>query len=320
MFKKKNVDIAPVLVVVDPGKHTTKAIKGEDITHFRTKMSDNTQEFDVQGNSYDVVFDNCRYVIGEQAEEQSFDVSKTNLLHKLVTYVAITRLAENNSAINLVINCPVSIYKYKPKRDEYQGFIFNNGAFDIVVDGEEFHYNIADVLVLPEDYGVVYKYPSLFKGKRVALVGIGGLNMNFMIINNLVPEISTMFTVDHGGNELETNIINELNSLLALNISHREAPYILENRGIKIRGKIDHESTQVVDGAIEDFISTIVQEVKKNGHNLDMLDVVFVGGTSDTIHGQIQQNIKHAVVAKEAQWAAVEGSLILGEFKYGETT
>lgn len=321
--KKKKIETvsAPILVVVDPGKHTTKALnKKGDLVYFRTKLSDNTQEYEVRGNSYDVEFENYRYIVGEQAEEQSFDVSKTNMLHKLVTYVAISRLVENNSSINLVINCPVSIYKYKPKRDEYKNYIYNNGAFDITIDGADFHYEIEDVLVLPEDYGVVYKHPLLFKDKRVALVGLGGLNMNFMIIDNLIPEISTMFTVDHGGNELETNITNELNSLLALNISHKEAPYIIENRGIKIRGRIDRDSTQVVEGAIIDFIDTVIQEIKKNGHNPDILDIVFVGGTSEIIQSQIENTIEHALVAKEAQWAAVEGSLILGEFKYGEKT
>lgn len=319
MFKKKSVEsVNTELIVVDPGKHTTKAItKNDSIAYFRTKMSDNTQEIDVQGNSYDVVYEGNRYIVGEQAEEQSFDVSKTNLLHKLVTYVAISRLAENNSNIQLVINCPVSIYKYKPKREEYQGYIYNDGAFDITVDGEDFHYEFENVLVLPEDYGVVYKYPALFKGKRVALVGLGGLNMNFMIINDLVPEISTLFTVDHGGNELETNIVNELNSVFALNIDHREAPYILQSGGVRVKGDIDRGSTQIVDGVISNFINTIVQEIKKNGHNPDMLDIVFVGGTSEAIQTQIQYTIKHATVAKDAQWAAVEGSLKLGEIGYG---
>ncbi len=318
MFKKKNVESANTeLIVVDPGKHTTKAIRRDfNAVDFRTKMSDNTQEIDAQGNTYSVVFDNIKYLIGEQAEEQSFDVSKSVLLHKLVTYTAISQLADNNSIIQLVLNCPVSIYKYKPQRDEYKEYIYNDGAFDITINEEDCYYEFENILVLPEDYGVVYKHPALFKNKRVALLGLGGLNMNFMVINNLVPETSTMFTVNHGGNELETNIINELNSMFALNIDHKEAPYILDNGGVKIKGTLNKESTQIVDGIIDEFINTIIQEVKKNGHNLDMLDVVFVGGTSEAIQSQIEHKIKHATVVNEAQWAAVEGSLKLGAIKY----
>lgn len=203
------------------------------------------------------------------------------------------------------------------QREEYRKYIYNDGEFDITVDEEDFHYELDDVLVLPEDYGVVYKYPALFKAKRVALIGLGGLNMNFMVVNNLVPEVSSLFTVNHGGNELETNIINEFNSIFALNIDPKEAPYILENRGIKIKGSIDLQSTQMVDSIIDNFIDTIIQETKKNGYNLDMLDVVFVGGTSEAIQAQIQNKIKHATVVKDAQWAAVEGSLKLGEIGYG---
>ena len=171
--------------------------------------------------------------------------------------------------------------------------------------------------MLPEDYGVVHMYPTLFKDKRVALIGLGGLNMNFMIVNDLVLEIPTMFTVNHGGNELETNIINALNSRYALNIDPKDAPYILQNKGIRIRGDKDKESARIVDMVTENFIQSIIQEVKKNGHNLDMLDVVFVGGTSEAIQDYIESMIDHVTVAREAQWAAVEGSLKIGEIKYG---
>ncbi len=323
MFGKKNVEGRRTeLVVVDPGKHTTKAMTKDSrgnasIAYFRTKMFDNTQEIDVQGNTYAIVYEGQNFIVGEQAEEQSYDVSKTNLLHKLVTYTAITRLAENNFIIQLVINCPVSIYKNKAQRDEYKSYIFNDGGFDIIVDFEEFHYDFENILVLPEDYGVVHMYPTLFKDKRVALIGLGGLNMNFMIVNDLVLEIPTMFTVNHGGNELETNIINALNSRYALNIDPKDAPYILQNKGIRIRGDKDKESARIVDMVTENFIQSIIQEVKKNGHNLDMLDVVFVGGTSEAIQDYIESMIDHVTVAREAQWAAVEGSLKIGEIKYG---
>ena len=53
--KKKKIETvyAPILVVVDPGKHTTKALnKKGDLVYFRTKLSDNTQEYEVRGNSY----------------------------------------------------------------------------------------------------------------------------------------------------------------------------------------------------------------------------------------------------------------------------
>lgn len=305
------------LIVVDPGKHTTKAIRKDyNTVNFRTKISDNIQEIDIHGNSYGIVFEGNKYVVGEQAEEQSFDVNKTNLLHKLVTYTAITQLAKNNSVIQLVINCPVSIYKFKPQRDDYKEFIYNNGGFNIIVNNESYNYEFENILVLPEDYGVVHRHPSLFKDKRVAIIGLGGLNMNFMIVNKYVPEISTMFTVNHGGNELETNMINELNSRFAFNIDPLEAPYILANKGIKIKGSIDKSSTEIINNVINNYIYNVIQEVRKNGHDIDLLDVVFVGGTSELIQEHIRLAIKHAIIVKEAQWVAVEGSLQIGEISY----
>ncbi len=306
------------LVIVDPGKHTTKAIrKNLKRVHFRTKMSESIN-FDTQGNSFDVIFNNKNYLIGEQAEEQSYDVTKTSLLHKIVTYIAITQLVDNNSIIQLTITCPLSIYKNKTNRDKYKSYIFNDGRFDITVNDKTYHYVFDNVLVLPEDYGVVHNYPSLFRGKRVAIVGLGGLNMNFMVVNNFVIEPSTMFTANRGGNELESNVIRELNSRYALNIDRKEAPAILMNKGIRIRGNIDRESVTVINNLIEEYINSVIHEIKRNGHNLDLFDVIFVGGTSSALRHYIEEKLNHAVVVSDAQWAAVEGSLKIGEIKYAE--
>ena len=59
MFGKKNTELQNVeLIVVDPGKHTTKALRRDSYAvDFRTKMFDNSQEVDVHGNSFSVEFE-----------------------------------------------------------------------------------------------------------------------------------------------------------------------------------------------------------------------------------------------------------------------
>jgi plasmid segregation protein ParM len=312
------------LIVVDPGKYALKSIAVIQDRHlsvsFRSKMLENTMDIDVHGKSYGVIYEGKKYIIGEQGEEQNFDVSKTNLLHKLLTYVAITELIPNNSVIQLVLTCPVSIYKNKTLKDEYRNYILNDGGFDINVNNKAYHYEFENILIMPEDYGVVYMYPDYFRKKRTALIGVGGLNMNLEIINDLVPEISSMFTANHGGYELETNIINEFNSQFGVNIDYKNIPYIIKDGGLKIKGEIIPESIEILDNVIKKFITKIIQEIKQNGHNLDMLEVVFVGGTSLFIKVQIKEMIPHATIIDDAQWVAVEGSLKVGEIKYGKTT
>ena len=44
---------------------------------------------------------------------------------------------------------------------------------------------------MPEGSGVVYLFPiTFFAGQRVAVIDIGGLNMNFTIYNKMVPELT----------------------------------------------------------------------------------------------------------------------------------
>lgn len=103
------------IIAVDAGKHTTKALGkmayGNEIkkVNFRTKMYDMANgDIELQGKSYKVKFDGNEYIVGEQGENVDNSNTKTSILHKLATYIAVTQLIKpnENSSVNMVIGCP----------------------------------------------------------------------------------------------------------------------------------------------------------------------------------------------------------------------
>lgn len=311
------------LISVDPGKFATKAFtldkdKVKQNIYFKTRVLElkNNISFDAQGNSFNVILNGEEYIIGEQGEEIDYNVGKDSIYHKLAVFTATTQLLDGYKAVRLVVGCPTSIYRNKNLRRDYKDYIWNNGSVIINVNSKLYTFLIENVLVLPEGSGVVYTRPELFKDKRVAVIDLGGLNMNFTIYDNLIPQPSSMFTINHGYAEIETKLTNELNSLYGASFMSSDIQNILKQGGVKIRGKIDPRSSNVIDNIIEQYMVKLIQETRKNNFNLDVMDVVFVGGTSLLIHDKILHHLPHATIINNALWANVEGFYKIGAIKY----
>ena len=312
------------LISVDPGKYATKAVSlntnnAIEKTYFRTKVFklDNNLGIEAQGRSFNVTLDGEDYIIGDQGEEVDYTVDKANIYHKLATYTATAQLLEGHKAVKLVIGCPTSIYRNKGLREEYRDYIRNNGNVKITVNNKAYSFLVENVLMLPEGSGIVYTKPELFKDKRVAVIDLGGLNMNFTIYDNLIPQPSSMFTLNHGYAEIETRLTNELNSVYGTSLTSNDIQNIIKQGGVKLRGTVDPKSSHIIDSIINQYMVKLIQETRKNNFNLDMMDVVFVGGTSLLIHDKILHYLPHATIMDNALWANVEGFYKVGAIKYG---
>lgn len=311
------------LISIDPGKHTTKAMVINngvtDNLSFRTKVFklDYGTGIEAQGKSYNSRFEGKDYIIGDQGEEIDYTVDKATLNHKLAVYTAASQLLGDNQAVRMVLGCPTSIYKNKGLREEYRDYMMNDGRVRIGINGKNHLFIVENILVLPEGSGIVYTNPNLFKGKRVAVIDLGGLNMNFTVYDNLIPQPSSMFTLNHGYTEIETRLSNELSSMYGISPQADDIQNVLREGGLKVKGEMDIRSTQVIDGILDQYVLKLIQEVRKNNFNLDMMDVVFVGGTSLLVHDKLKEHIPHGIMMENAQWSNVEGFYRVGELKYG---
>lgn len=312
------------IVTIDPGKFATKAISGNKTggkrVSFRTKVFEFSDgvDLDAQGKSYKVEFKGKTYIVGDQGEEVDYSVNKANINHKLAVYIAIVALTEeDDNDINVVLGCPTSIYKNEEMRKEYKNYLTNdNKPIEITVNGKFKRFKINNALVLPEGSGVVFLDSSCFKNKRVAVVDLGGLNMNFSVYNNMVPEISSMFTSNLGSYDLENSVLNELKVKYGSSFSSSDIQQFIKQGGVKVKGVIDIASKRIINAKLEQHMAKILQEAKRNNFNLDLMDVVFVGGTSEFMKGKILEHLPHAMVPDKSQWTNVLGFHKLGVLKY----
>lgn len=313
------------VVTVDPGKFATKAVigdagSGRRLT-FRTKIFKLTDgmDLDIQGNSFKVTYKGETYVIGDQGEEIDYSINKANIHHKLATFTAIAQLIGDSKEVDLVLGCPTSIYKNEKLREEYKSYLTNNSEkIEISINGKMYEFRINNALVLPEGYGIVFLEPGNFKDKRVAVGDLGGLNMNFAIYDSLIPEISSMFTVNLGSYELETSIASELGVKYGSSFSSADIQQFIKQGGVKVRGEIDLGSRKIINSKLEQYMVKVTQEAKKNNINLELTDVVFVGGTSSFLKDKIKEHLPHALIPNNSEWANAMGFHKFGVLKYAQ--
>jgi len=311
------------IISIDSGKHSTKVVSHKDNYNlvksiFRTRAMPNDGNLEPMGNTHSVEFQNKKYLIGDQGESFSTELSKATEIHSISAYCGITQVLndEIGQAVKLVYGCPVNIYKNKDYRDECKNKLLQNKEIYIVVDGKEYLFEIENVALMPEGSGVVYLFPSLFAGQRVAVIDIGGLNMNFTIYNKMVPEIDSMLTDNLGSYYLLNQIKKEISSKYNRVISQNDAESILSNGYIKIKGSIEEQSVKIVNDILDEYMNSIKKFIINNNHDIDTIDVVISGGTALIISDALKKHIPHARILENTQWHNALGFLKVGEYQY----
>jgi len=319
-------------ITVDPGKDTTKCISRtfgktyDNRTSFTTKFYDlNNGDVEIQGNSSHVIYDGQEIIIGEQGEIFDTTTSKTTILHKIAIFTAISRVIDSddpNPVITLTVGCPTTIYKNKVSKESYREFIKLNP--NIIVDGKHYAFEFKKIIIKCEGSGIVYLKPEIFTSQRVAVLDIGGRNMNFGIYDNRIPVPSTLFSNNFGSTKLQSMVQEELNILLGIDCDIETAKSAIEFGGIFINGKLNNDSAFIVSDQIEKYIDQyIIKPIEEKNISISFIPVMAIGGTSSLIIEQLKERIPQIIIPsfsadlEDFQWANVRGFDVVCKVKAG---
>ena len=307
------------IIAVDPGKFAIKAATSGDpnVLTLRSKLyslNDN-ESFEPQGNSVYITYEGKNYIIGDQgnAVDQSF--SKNTILHKIGVMAALSKFVKDGDAVRLILGCPASVYKDKAARNQYRDAMTDNGNLKFETNTDQYDISIVNTLVLPESSGAPYVYPQYFKDSRVAVVDIGGLNMNFSVYNNLVLELDSMRTVNYGGYMIEDMVKDKFSGRFGVALQQADYEQVLINDGLFKNGTILPESTELLHELLHEFAADISKVVKSFDYDLSLMKVLFIGGSSALLKNDIAEFIPHAMIRNDCAHVNVLGFLKVGELK-----
>lgn len=286
-------------ISIDAGKFDCKAIMlktdgTEKKLSFRTKMS-GTIDRNVThpDKSFIVKYEGHTYMVGDDASDTSvsYTTSKMDLLHKVVTYTAIGNLIDNGDQINLVIGCPLSIYANVQKKNEYRDYIApRQTQIKVSINGIDKTFVINRVYVCPESSGVIYGDSMKYSDTSVGVIDIGGLNVNACIFEEDTPKIEYSFTEELGSNKMMVEVQTALETEFATNINS-VAMNDLKRDGY-LHGKYKERSTEIFEKMKKDHLTKILESCVRHGWTLDMMSLVFIGGSSVLLKNEITDLVK----------------------------
>lgn len=332
------------IVAVDSGKNKTKAVRienGEYVNRFSidTKIIETVEEVSHSRASFAVRLNDKTYLVGDQSAEYNAVTSKAQDVHKYATYLAVSRMVEDGDEVVLVVGCPINLYLNKEKREDYVRFMLNlpenhtatgeelkttQSDIELAVNGSPFNFRINRLLVVPETAGYLVKHEEKFLGRDVAIVDIGGLNVNgavYQTISNYdgTEEVellqmvdSSVFTLEDGCNIFANKLQDILNKAYDAGINSMQMQRIIQQGYIRN----DKEgSAKLISMHKRNFFEAIKQRMQGRKWSTKTLDFVFVGGGSLLFKEDIliDKDFSEAIISETAQWDNVEGFAIVGE-------
>ncbi|MCB2299891.1 ParM/StbA family protein [Clostridium tagluense] len=320
-----------ILISIDTGKHSTKAIAKvngvivKDI--FRTKVqSISNLGVELTNNSYTIEFEGKSYLIGDMLSEDKCDynISKSSTNHILCIYLAICKIIDKTGAMSfgvpnvyLSVNTPINIYKNNALKEEYIKLIQRKGeVIPMKVNGRSFVFKISFILSLPEATASIYSNISNFREKKATIIDCGSLNTSYCTFNSLVPLLESMVIANSGINVLRSTIAERLTTFCGTLVSNDDTEETLKNGYLYVDGAKVVESKTIVESLIREHVLEIFNYAKSRGISFNNTTVIFTGGGTILLKKYIFEIYPNAIFEEDPQYANVLSYFSVLEIKY----
>ncbi|WP_160691685.1 ParM/StbA family protein [Clostridium sp. C2-6-12] len=321
-----------IMISVDTGKSYTKVLtkNGEKIEKvlFRTKVQEvSNLDITLSSNTHLIEFQGKSYLIGDMVSENScnFQISKHTIDHQLSIYLAICKIIQATDAmkmglpkIHLAVNTPLNLYKNGNSKTSYQSFIQNNSEIiSLNVNGTAYAFRIASLVVLPEAMGPIYCGNRIndFRDKKVTVIDVGSLNVNYCTFNRLVPELYSMNISNLGINILRAKIAEKLTEVYGTIVNDDDVEEIFSNDGfLYVSGIKKADSKTIIENIISKHVNEIFNYGRSRGLTFNNSNIVFCGGGSVLLKDYILSQYPLAII--EDQFANCLSYLNILEAKH----
>lgn len=301
------------IIVVDCGKDETKVVvRNDDGTNKKEKIPTRVAPYseltsmnkEAGADLHVVEYEGKRYSVGDPSGRTSDSNSKMDETHRVMTISSIAMNVGNGDTVKIAIGCPLSVYVDKQAREEYLNYILPQGRVNITVDGEEKYFYITFRVCFAESLGAVFLYPEKFKDAVVGVVDIGGLNINCAYFDNGKLVVDSCFTDKFGKLHIARKLRSVLNQKFDAQFAEFEVERIMMNGYVT---NAEEESKPIIERALSDDLVEIENACKNNGWNIRFCSLIFIGGTSQILRGQIKEKFPNAFIPDDSGFANAEG-------------
>lgn len=313
--KQTNSENKRKVIAIDCGKKNLKAMGDVDIIKiYRNKLSLGSSEI-VDDNSWNVLFEAADYTVGDVGKYSYKKEGKCSPEHKIQSLTAITRFLdskEKNDDIVVIYGESTDFYYKAGQRDSIKKML--EGRHRIMVDEENFEFNVSTVHVLPEGIGHILTDLEKYLGIQI-VVDMGGKTINFLYVDNGCPIEDFSFSEPLGMSYIITQVDKSLRKcgeylderMIEEHILNRDAaPDLIRSR----INEVFYKLLDKFDDILEDRGIDIHSYVKNK-------KVSFTGGTVASFEDLIEDHYgKNANIVENPLTSNVEGFYAFGVAKY----
>lgn len=316
-------------VAVDSGKGFTKFLVKDTVTKeyktsaFPTKIERvSNLGYDLTANSYQVEYNGESYLVGEMLNNLvNTDLTKKTQEHLLCIFLSVVNAIKLSNCkkvgiyrVNLALNTPLTIFKNKKLKEEYEEFIRQGGdTIHFVVNDEHFLFKIQNLYLLQEGIGSLLLRSDL-KSRNSVQIDIGTLNVSVNSFSSLIPHLDSTFSNSYGINTLFSTLRERLAMDYGVTVHYKDLERIINDRILVVEGKKMLDSTTIIEETIENHAKQIIASVKAQV-SLNNTEISFVGGGSILLFEQLKKLVPHATFEPDPQFCSLNSFYRIMEAK-----
>lgn len=309
------------VVALDNGLMNLKGKSKYGEIIFQNKYSEGLSDEELKGEkTFNVEYGDTRWTIGENGSITHKLEGKVSDFHLVSSLTAITKLLPEKDILSTRTSKPggkeiILMYGESMNRyfnEEHKLLIRQEfeGVHQIRVDGKMYEFTILFCHVLPEGIGHIIQNLDAYSGIRYT-VDMGGGTINFVKTINGRPDADSSFSVTLGMHNITAKVQKELSKAKIGDFDED-----IVKQYIRF-GCSRNDINQVIEDVI--FRQFKLLDDKLAGFGIDihkLLEVDFIGGTSQQLNSQIRKYYKNARVYEDCLYANVNGYYEYGRVKY----
>lgn len=324
MIKKK------IIVAIDCGKANlkiranVKANNGEYSLTYpnRCSIDEQIDEGLLTNNTYNVIYEENKYAVGENAKGLDTQEGKASEHHIVCTLTALTNYLEPNEVRKITLVYGESVDKYFSEEQKKSIKKQLEGHHTIVVNNNLYDFYIEYVHILPEGIGHILMDLENYGGLQY-VVDIGGGTMQFLEVVDGIPTKDMSISERLGFNKIHENV----RRLLKVgNDSIGKGTFNLSNALIDTFIKEGHPSNKFINDCINKVVNDNFKEMDSilSKNNIDIHEILkvfpitFIGGTSGLLKKHINRYYgDNALVLENCLTCNVDGFYAYAEAQFG---
>lgn len=311
-----NQNMFRVVAGADVGNENIQIVTAMNDFIMKNKITlDTHQDLELTSNTYNVVYNGRKYVVGDDAEcFHSKDEGKATELHLIATLTAFAAAVKTNARLNIVTGESFNYYQNAEHKAELQRLY--SGVHKIKVNNKDFVFDFENTFILPESAGIRILNANRVKGEVGHVLDLGSSTINYCEYLGIAPQ-GKKFALPFGMHNIVSNIRHDLMINKFGNVVENQIKNYLKDTS-KIANPTMRE---IFEKSVYSQLRKLDAELSAQGLNVrNLIGLEFTGGTTLELKEFLINHYKPNTIAisEDPLWDNARGFYKFANNKYNK--